>query len=412
MTSRRKFLELTATGMILTAFCRPNHLDNLLLNTDIKLTDEALRIHRSSLIVDGHNDLIYKMHTEGFKSFDKFDLRESHSNYQTDIPKLLKSGIGAQFWAVNGARSGASGGISGYDYCREEIGMIKQMAEKYPDVFEIAFSADDIQLSHKNGKIASLIGIEGATALTGKADALSSFYKLGARYITLCWSLSNDFIDSAAGKELHGGLSDKGRKLVEEMNRIGMIIDISHASSKAMSDVLEVSKSPIIASHSSCYSLSRSQRNLPDNILEGIAKNDGMVMVCFFPLYLINEPEEIEKEFKECLHRIEMDPNLDGFKIEAMFKKWSETYPVLKCPIERVVDHIDHVVKIAGIDHVGLGSDFDGIPCTPNQLEDVSFYPYITQALINRGYSETAIHKILGNNFLRVFNKVQDLAIN
>lgn len=412
MTSRRKFLELTAIGMILPALCRPNHLDNLLLNTDIKLTDEALRIHRSSLIVDGHNDLIYKMHTEGFKSFDKFDLRKSHSNYQTDIPKLLKSGIGAQFWAVNGARSGANGDISGYDYCKEEIEMIQQMAEKYLDVFEIAFNADDIQLSHKNGKIASLIGIEGATALTGTTDALSSFYKLGARYITLCWSLSNDFIDSASGKELHGGLSKKGRTLVEQMNKIGMMVDISHASSKAMSDVLEVSKSPVIASHSSCYSLSSCQRNVPDNILEGIAENDGIIMICFFPLYLINEPQEIEKEFQECLRRIEMDKTMDGYKIELMFKKWSEGHPALKCPIERVVDHIDHVVKIAGIDHVGLGSDFDGIPCTPNQLEDVSYYPYITQALLNRGYSETEIHKILGNNFLRIFRKVQDLAID
>jgi membrane dipeptidase len=327
--------------------------------------------------------------------------------FHTDIPRLLKGGIGAQFWIVVGWMGKSGEDRSGPSYCIEEIELIHKMAEKNSAVLEMAYTANDIIRIRQKGKIASLIGIEGGRAIENSLGVLGAYYRLGARYMTLTLADSIDWVDSATDVARHGGLTDFGEKVVLEMNRLGMMVDISHISAEAMRHVLRVSQSPVIASHSSAFALAGSTRNVPDDVLLGISKNDGIVMVNFFPGFLTQKGAEIFNHFWEYRHSIDQDPGLNENEITQLSEKWVEEHPVPKCSVENVVDHIEHIVKVAGIDHVGLGSDFDGISSVPDYLEDVSCFPYITQVLLNRGYREEAIHKILGGNFIRVFQAVE-----
>ena len=377
---------------------------------DIILTEEALRIHRAAIVVDGHNDLPFKIRIKGPSALETLDLMTNQPEFQTDIPRMVKGGIGAQFWIAVGWMGKQGNGRSGSSYCLEEIDLIHKMTEKYSSVLEMAYSADDIIRIRRQGKIASLIGIEGGNAIENTLGVLDAYYRLGARYMTLTLSNTIDWVDSATDVARHGGLTKFGEEVVLEMNRLGMLVDISHISPEAMRDVLSVSQAPVIASHSSVFALAASTRNLPDDILQSIGKNDGIVMVNFFPGFLTQEGAEIFNHFWEYLHYIQSDPGLSENEIDKLENKWLEEHPVPKCSVEDVVNHIEHIVKTAGIDHVGLGSDFDGIPSGPDYLEDVSYYPYITQVLLNRGYREEAIHKILGGNFLRIFRMAEEKA--
>jgi len=382
----------------------------IIYDKDIVLTEEALRIHRSAIVVDGHNDLPYKIRIKGPSALESLDLMTNRPEFQTDIPRLLKGGVGAQFWVVVGWMGKQRNGRSGPSYCLEEIELIHKITEKYSSVLEMAYTADDILRIRQKGKIASLIGIEGGNAIENTLGVLDSYYRLGARYMTLTLADTIDWIDSATDVAKHDGLTEFGEQVVLEMNRLGMLVDISHVSAEAMRDVLRVSHSPIIASHSSAFALAETPRNVPDDVLQSIAKNGGIVMVNFFPAYLTQEGAKISQNFWEYVHYIQSDPNLSENEIDKLENKWLEEHPVLKCSVEDVVDHIEHIVKIAGIDNVGIGSDFDGIPSRPEYLEDVSCFPYITQVLLNRGYREEAIHKILGGNFLRVFRMAEKKA--
>jgi membrane dipeptidase len=377
---------------------------------NIILTEEALRIHRTAIVVDGHNDLPFKIRLKGPSALEKLDLMTNQPEFQTDIPRMVKGGIGAQFWIAVGWMGKQGNGRSGPSYCLEEIELIHKMTEKYSSVLEMAYTADDIIRIRHKGKIASLIGIEGGRAIENSLSVLGAYYRLGARYMTLTLADTIDWIDSATDVARHGGLTKFGEEVVLEMNRLGMLVDISHVSAEAMRDVLSVSQAPVIASHSSAFALAASPRNVPDDILQSIAKNGGIVMVNFFPGFLTNEGAEVSKLFWEYLHYIQSDPGLSENEIDKLEYKWMEEHPIPKCSVENVVDHVEHIIKTAGIDHVGLGSDFDGIPEGPEYLKDVSYYPYITQVLLNRNYKEEAIHKILGGNFLRVFTMAEEKA--
>jgi membrane dipeptidase len=377
---------------------------------NIILTEEALRIHRAAIVVDGHNDLPYKIRIKGPSALETLDLMTNQPEFQTDILRMVKGNIGAQFWIAVGWMGKQGNGRSGPSYCLEEIELIHKMTEKYSSVLEMAYTADDIIRIRQKGKIASMIGIEGGRAIENTMGVLDAYYRLGARYMTLTLADTNDWVDSATDKARHGGLTKFGEEVVLEMNRLGMLVDISHISAEAMRDVLRVSQSPIIASHSSAFTLAASTRNVPDDILQSITKNSGIVMVNFFPGFLTQEGAEIFNHFWEYLHYLQSDPSLSDNEINKLEGKWVEEHPVPKCSVEKVVDHIDHIVKTTGIDHVGLGSDFDGIPFGPDHLEDVSCFPYITQVLLNRGYREDAIHKILGGNFIRVFQLAEEKA--
>jgi membrane dipeptidase len=410
MVNRKHFLRLAAAGMAYPALSNFSRQWLQVDTKDIVLTEEALRIHRSAIVVDGHNDLPYKIRLKGPSALETLDLMTNQPEFHTDIPRLIKGGIGAQFWVAVGWMGKNINGRSGASYCLEEIELIHKMTEKYPAVLEMAYTADDILRIRQKGKIASLIGIEGGNAIENSLGVLGAYYRLGARYMTLTLADTIDWVDSATDESRHDGLTDFGEKVVLEMNRLGMLVDISHLSADAMHDVLRVSLSPVIASHSSAFALSATPRNIPDEILQSIARNSGIIMVNFFPAYLTQEGAKISQHFWEYLHNLQSDPNLSENEISNLEDKWIEEHPFPKCSVENVVDHIEHVVKTASIDNVGLGSDFDGIPSGPDHLEDVSFFPYITQVLLNRSYKEEAIHKILGGNFIRVFQMAEEKA--
>jgi membrane dipeptidase len=369
-----------------------------------------MRIHKSAILVDGHNDLPYKLRVKGPLALDTFNLLTYQPELQTDMPRLVRGGVGAQFWVAAGYMGKQGDLRSGPSYCLEEIELIRKMTEKCSPVLEMAYSAKDIvHIRHKN-KTASLIGIEGGSAIDNSLSVLGAYYSLGVRYMTLTWADTIDWIDSATDVPRHGGLTKFGEEVVLEMNRLGMLVDISHASADAMRDVLQVTRAPVIASHSSAFALAATPRNVPDDVLRSITQNGGIVMVNFYPGFLTQEGAKEDHLYWEFLRQLRNDPSLPVNKMDELLSKWNTEHPVPKCSVEKVVDHIEYIARTAGIDHVGLGSDFDGISSQPEHLEDVSCFPYITQVLVNRGYKQEAIHKILGGNFLRVFQMAQEKA--
>lgn len=410
MINRRCFFRLAAAGMIIPPFSNFARSWQQVVKKDIVLTEEALRIHRSAIVIDGHNDLPYKIRVKGRNALDTVNLLSYQPEFHTDMPRLVRGGVGAQFWVAAGSLGKPGDVRSGMAYCLEEIELIRKMTERCFPVLEMAYSSRDILRIRRKGKIASLIGIEGGKSIENSLEVLGAYYSLGARYMTLTWADTIDWVDSATDVAKHGGLTKFGEGVILEMNRIGMLVDISHISHDAMRDVLSVSKVPVIASHSSAYALAATPRNVPDDVLRTIKGNGGIIMVNFYPGFLTMEGAKEDHLYWDYLRKLKNDPGLTENEINNLLVIWNKEHPVPKCSVETVVDHIEHIIKTAGIDHVGLGSDFDGISYTPENLEDVSYFPYITQVLVNRGYKQEAIHKILGGNFLRVFQMVEERA--
>jgi membrane dipeptidase len=376
----------------------------------VVLTPEAERIHKSCIVIDGHNDMPWEIRKQGSRTFEKLDISKPQATLQTDIPRLRQGGIGAQFWSVWVPATTAYDGTALVSTL-EQIDLVHAMIDRYPDSFELALTVDDIRQIHAKGKIASMIGVEGGHCIENSINVLRQLHKLGARYMTLTHSDTIDWADSGTDEERHGGLTPFGKEVIAEMNRLGMMVDISHVSINTMKQAMETSKAPVIFSHSSSRAVAESPRNVPDEVLELVKAKDGVVMVNFFSGFVVpdaaarymdrlNRERELKKSIK--------DPEL----LQAELRRTDPKGPMARGTIHDLVDHIDHIVKVAGVDHVGLGSDFDGVSTLPTQLEDVSCYPYITQALLDRGYSEADIKKILGENLLRVMKKVEEVAEN
>src|SRR5262245_13385692 len=374
----------------------------------VVLTDEARAIHREALVIDGHNDLPDQFREKKDLSFRTIDISRPVKGLHTDIPRLREGGLGAQFWAAYVPVSTRKSGTS-VRLCLEQIDVIYRMVQRYPDTFELARSTDDIVRIRKTGKIASLIGIEGGHAIDDSLGVLRMYYDLGVRYMTLTHSESLDWADSATDKPKANGLSPFGEEVVHEMNRLGMLVDISHVSADMMRHVLRVTRAPIIFSHSSAYALAEHPRNVPDDVLKMTAKNNGVVMVNFYSGFVVPEAARMRAKMFETLREMQAKyPDEKEFR--AALAQWRKDHPIPRGSIHDVVDHIEHVIKVAGIDHVGLGSDFDGIDVAPEQLDDVSKYPFITQELLNRGYKKDEILKVLGANLMRVFRDVEHAA--
>jgi membrane dipeptidase len=374
----------------------------------VKLTDEALRLHRAALVFDGHNDLAYQFRDRYDLSFRAIDLRKPVKELHTDIPRLRKGGLRAQFWSAYVSASTAKTGTAVRETL-EQIDLIHRLVKTYPDVFEMAGTADDVERIRKKGKIASLIGVEGGHSIDNSLGVLRAYYALGVRYMTLTHSETIDWADSATDAARHRGLTKFGEQVVLEMNRLGMLVDISHVSADTMRHALRVSKAPVIASHSSAFALADHPRNVPDDVLKLIRANGGVVMVNFFPGFLTPEGARATKGLFEVYRRLRKQYP-DPKQRRAAWLAWKKEHPTPPCSVHHVVDHIEHVIKTAGIDHVGLGSDFDGIGSTPRQLEDVSCYPYITQELLNHGYRKDDVVKVLGLNTLRVLRQAEKVA--
>lgn len=370
---------------------------------DEKLWQEAARIHRSAIVIDGHNDITSAMLDE------HYDLgTPSAGVHHTDLARLIQGGIGAQFFAIYVDNRY----VTNHQAARRALEMIdvtRREIERHPDKLMFAASVADIRRAREQGKIASLMGAENGAAIENSLSVLRDFHRLGVRYMTLTHSFPIEWADSSGAPPVHSGLTDFGREVVREMNRLGMMVDVSHVSDKTMSDVLDISTAPVIASHSSARAISPHPRNIPDDLLKRIARNQGVVMVNFFSGFIdpriVLKLEQIQPRLNALRLQFKGDP-------EAFHRERQKLYDEEKMttPLEILMQHIDHIVKVAGIDCVGLGSDFDGISLSPEGLKDVSEFPNITYELLKRGYSEGDIRKILGENLLRVFGEVERVA--
>ncbi|MGH7128288.1 MAG: dipeptidase, partial [Planctomycetaceae bacterium] len=291
----------------------------------------------------------------------------------------------------------------------EQIDLVHRMIKRYPETFELALTADDIERIVAEGKIASLIGVEGGHSIENSMGVLRMFYRLGARYMTLTHNDTLDWADAATDEPRNGGLSPMGEEIVLEMNRLGMLVDISHVSVETMHDALRVSRAPVIASHSSAYALCPHPRNVPDEILRKLPENGGVIMVNFFSGFINPEAAGIMRESYEVRRKLQAEFP-DDREFARAWDRWHREHPLPPGTLAQVVDHIDHIARTAGVDHVGLGSDFDGVSRTPEGLGDVSTFPSITEELLKRGHSEEAVKKILGGNLLRVMRQAEEVA--
>jgi len=375
----------------------------------ILVSERARAIHRSAPVIDGHNDLPWAMRQIKGR-FDATDISQHQPSLHTDIPRLKKGGVGAQFWSVYVPVSTQRDGKA-LATTLEQIDLVHEMIRRYPETFQLALGTDDIQRIRGEGKIASLIGVEGGHSIENSLNVLRQLYARGARYMTLTHSKTLDWADSCTDEAKHGGLSKFGEQVVREMNRLGMLVDISHVSPDCMRDTLRVTQAPVIFSHSSARAVADHPRNVPDDVLRLTRDNGGVVMINFFNSFVHPDDAQRSVERMELQTRLRQEFTEKPDRIASALKQWDLQHPAAaNCSVHHVLEHIDHVVKVAGVAHVGLGSDYDGISATPLQLRDVSTYPVLTQGLLDRGYSESDIRKILGENLMRVFKKVEQAA--
>ncbi|MCP2520847.1 membrane dipeptidase [Candidatus Aminicenantes bacterium AC-335-A11] len=374
---------------------------------DPQLWQKALKIHKEAIVIDTHCDTPMLMMERGL------DIGHKSEESDVDLIKMEEGGLDAPFFVIFVPNQLDNKHPA--KKALEIIDEIYQQVEKYPDLAEIAYSPEDIVRIHKEGKKAILMGMENGSPIEGSLRLLRNFYRLGVRYITLTHSDNNDICDSSMAKEPKwNGLSDFGKEVVLEMNRLGMMVDISHISDKAFWDVLEISKAPVIASHSSVRSLCNVPRNLSDDMIKALAKKGGVIQINFFSNFIDEKYNKKSREIRERL-KPEMEKLKEKYKDDqpaywnAAIKLWKKYAPPPP-DIETLINHIDYVVKLVGVDYVGLGSDFDGASSFPKGLEDVSGLPLITYHLLKRGYREEDIKKILGGNLLRVFREVVNTA--
>jgi membrane dipeptidase len=362
-------------------------------------------VHKRAIIVDGHCDTPYRMLRHNVH------LDEHDTEAQVDLRSLEESGITASFFAAYVPPFYAGRGAA--DFAYRAIELIHAETKRHPDRLTFCDDAGGIEAAKKAGKIAIMIGVEGGHAIEDSLDILRDFYARGARYMTLTHVNTNNWCDSSGDGGRHGGLTDFGRTVVRTMNDIGMIVDISHVSDAAYAQVIETTRVPVVATHSSCRALCRHPRNMTDDMLRTLAKNGGVCMINFFSAFI---NDGVAQVIMNAQKRVRPKNDRDAGGTEEMpndatdwdeFLKW---YDALNCPkatIDDVVDHIIHAAEVAGIDHVGIGSDFDGVPSLPDGLHTASSLPLVTERLQQRGVSDPDIEKILGGNFLRVFRAIE-----
>ena len=389
-------------------------LSALALAQDTPVSAKAKAIHDSAIVVDTHADTPQRFLDESFDigSTDPNDIGH------ISLDKARAGNLGAEFFSIWVEPKTNQGHYA--QHTMDLIDSVYQQAARHPDRMMMAFSVDDIERAHKQKKLAALMGIEGGHSIENDIHLLRDYYRLGVRYMTLSWSNTNEWADSSgdindASVQHHDGLTDFGKQVVLEMNRLGMLVDISHVADKTFWDTIATTKAPVIASHSSARALTNQPRNMTDDMLRAVAKNGGVVQVNFFNAFIDDDYRKAD-EAKMNERKAAVDDYiakqraagktvtyLDSDRIE---REWAAKIP--RPPLKSLIDHIDHVAKVAGIDHVGLGSDFDGVSgATPKGIDPAADLPKITQALLDRGYSAEDIRKILGGNTLRVFREVE-----
>ena len=359
-------------------------------------------------LVDGHNDLPWEIRTDSAHPGDvaAYDIR-GHVRGQTDIPRMRTGHLGGQFWSIY-----IPGEIKDSGYARvqlEEFDIARRMIAAYPNDLEFVTTADGIERAFRHHKVGSLLGLEGGHAIENSLGALRVYYDLGARYMTLTHNVTLDWADAALDSATHGGLTPFGKEVVREMNRLGMLVDLSHVSPGTMSDALDVTQAPVIFSHSSARAIVDHPRDVPDSILSRMRQNGGVVMVTFVPGFISRAIHDSQESYQAQMQQL-MAGVSDTAQRRQIRRNFVATHTLPKAGIADVVAHIEHVRDVAGIDHVGIGSDFDGTDELPVGLEDVSTYPALFAALIRHGWSDTDLKKLAGLNVIRVLRQAEQVA--
>ncbi len=365
----------------------------------------AVAILRTVPLIDGHNDIPDAIRERG--GLDSVDFAVLQPKLMTDIPKLRSGEVGAQFWAAYVPVTTIHGGEHPAVYALEQIDLAHRLCRKYPQTFADAVTAADIERNFRAGKISCLIGIEGGHAIENSLGALRMFYRLGVRYMTLTHWETIDWADAATDSAKHNGLTPFGEAVVREMNRLGMLVDLSHVSDATMVDAIRVSRAPVFYSHSSARALANHVRNVPDSILTMVRANGGVVMVNFNPGF-VSEAVRVYEDSLAGRARALRAAGADSATVADSARAWQARGP--KATLPQVADHIDHIRAVAGVDHLGLGSDFDGITEVPVGLEDVSKFPDLIAELLRRGWSEQDVKKVAGLNALRVIRAAERVA--
>ena len=373
--------------------------------------EKARRVLLAVPLVDGHNDLPWYIRTDFTQAphdVEAYDLRRPTSG-NTDLARLQRGMVGGQFWSVYVPGDWRDSGFARVQL--EQIDIARRVIAKYPDVLQPAFTAQDVWTAHAAGRVGSLLGMEGGHVIENSLGALRAYFDLGVRYMTLTHNVTLDWADAAADTARHGGLTPFGEEVVREMNRLGMLVDLSHVSPGTMSDALNVTEAPVIFSHSSARALTDVPRNVPDSILARLKTNGGVVMVTFVPGFVSQKIADRNRNRAARLADVSRRMPNDSAAVTRAMAEWDTANPLPKATLADVADHIDHVRKVAGIDHVGIGSDFDG---TDNQLpvglEDVSTFPVLLAELSRRGWSEADLRKVAGENTLRVMTQAERVA--
>jgi membrane dipeptidase len=396
-------------SLILLSVCLLGATAMLVSAQSDSISDKAKKLHFSSIVIDTHDDTTQRLLDP------HFDISVPSTDGNIDIPRMRDGGLSAIFFSI-----WIDGKILGPDAVKlalDQIDAVREAVRKHPDSLLLAASADDIREAKKQHKIAALMGVEGGHMMGDDLSVLRTFAALGVRYMTLTHMVNNEWADSSTAQPEHNGLTDFGKDVVREMNRLGMIVDISHVSDKTFYDALAVSKAPMIASHSSCRALCNTPRNMTDDMIRDLAKHGGVIQINYHVGFLSQQfrdfeaaHPEAEKEINdEVKKRCGNNEGCTDVAAQQVVRELMEAGKLPKVDWSFIIDHIDHAVKIAGVDHVGLGSDFDGA-VMPIGMQDVTHIPQITDALLKKGYSESDIRKILGENTLRVLSEVQHVS--
>ncbi len=411
--SSARLIAACALGLLLTAAPAARAA------TEVERVERVLA---QTPLIDGHNDLPWEIRARFGGDLARIDLAASTAALpappdgaplMTDIPRLRQGRVGAQFWSV--WIPPETRGPQAVQMTLEQIDLVKAMCARYPADLAMAYTAADIIRLHKAHRIASLIGVEGGHQINNSLAVLRAYYDAGARYLTLTHSSNTDWADSATDSPAHHGLTPFGREVVREMNRLGMLVDLAHVSADTMRAALSVTEAPVIFSHSSARALVDHPRDVPDEVLQQVAKNGGVVMVNFFPGYVSEARRRWEAD-RAAEQARDSSPPFGGLyigqpeRIAAALSSWEQAHPKPRATIGDVADHIEHIRQVAGVDHVGIGSDFDGIPDTPVGLEAVDKFPALLEELARRGWSDGELTKVAGANLLRVMGQAEGVS--
>jgi membrane dipeptidase len=371
-------------------------------------SDRIVELLRAAPLIDGHNDLLWALREAREKDGEQPDVGEPAPRFRTDLPRLEEGGVRAQFWSVYVPSDLPTDRAVIQTF--EQVDAFLRLLRTHPGRLELARTADDVERIAAQGRVASMIGVEGGHSIGGSLGTLRVLAALGARYLTLTHNDDTAWADSATGLHANGGLTSFGEEVVGELNRLGVLVDLSHVSENTMRQAIEVSRAPVIFSHSNARVLCDVPRNVPDEVIELVGRTGGVVMATFVPWFLTPEGAKANEAELDEIRRLKAEHPDDPDAVRAAVEDMEKTQPTPRSSVSDVADHIDHMRNMAGIDHIGVGGDFDGLPAMPDGLEDVSTYPVLFAELAGRGYTDEDLTKIAGRNVLRVMREAERVA--